>query len=348
MDITFAHRSFRWESEAKGKAHVTVVIIGFGRNFDGRKRLFHYEGKNIIEEQPNHISPYLIGIEEPLPVVMETSKPRNNLPEMVMGSKPIDGGNYIFTDEQKDEFLSKEPAAEKFLRPYVSAKDFLNNRHRWILALHDAKPNELQNMSETKKRINLVREFRLKSKSKPTQKLAETPKKYHLNVIPDKPFLIIPSTSSKRREYIPMAYMEPLVIPSNANMVILDASVCLFGLLTSKMHMLWMKVVGGRLKSDFRYSAGLVYNTFPTPDKELDALKKYAQKILDIRNAYPESSLADMYDPDSMPDDLKTAHMTLDNTVDKLYRKDPFVSNHDRMEFLLEKYQKMVSKQTRL
>ena len=261
-----------------------------------------------------------------------------------MGSKPIDGGNYIFTDEEKKEFLNVEPKVRPFFRPYVNAKEFLNGNMRSILALHEIKPEELRKLPKVLECVNAVKLFRLKSSDKGTRKLAQTPTLYHLNVIPDKPFLVIPSTSSERREYVPIAYLKPPpVIPSNATMVIQNASVSLFGLLTSKMHVLWLGEVGGRLKGDYRYSAGMVYNTFPVPDS-LDGIEPYTQKILDIREKYPDSTLADLYDPDAMPADLRKTHDELDKAVDRLYRRKPFNSNHERMEYLLEAYDSRLQK----
>jgi len=342
LNINFAHTQFKWQSEARGKAAVIVVIIGLSKSNKNKKRLFHYDAKKIIEENPKYISPYLIGSNEYLPIVKETPKLLNGLPKIVMGSKPIDDGHYIFTDNEKSEFLVNEPAAESLFRPFVNGKEFLNNKSRWILKLHDVNPTELRNLPEIKKRMAAVKSFRLKSKSAGTRKLAETPRRYHLNVIPTKPFLVVPATTSERREYIPMGHLNPPIIPSNAIMVVENASLGLFGLLISKMHMAWVRVVGGKLKKDLRYSAGMVYNTFPVPKTGYDSLNQYAQKILDIRTNYDDSSLADLYDPDVMPSDLKKAHRSLDRAVEKLYRKKPFDSDHERIEYLLSKYKEML------
>jgi len=201
-------------------------------------------------------------------------------------------------------------------------------------------------MPKTRERVEKVKAFREKSRADATRNLAGTPTLYHLNVVPDTPFLLIPSTSSGKRRYVPMGFMKPPVIPSNAAMIIPDASLGLFGLLTSRMHMVWLAIVGGRLRMDLRYSAGMVYNTFPIPDAGLEILEPYAQKVLDARANHPNSTLADLYDPLTMPVDLIRAHRRLDKTVDHMYHRDrkPFDSDDDRLEFLLEQYGKMVAR----
>ncbi len=339
LHIAFAYRPFKWGSDAPGMAHVHVVIIGLARG-NGERRLFHIDGSDILEDCPPVISPYLIGTERAR-VVLESPQPLNGLPEMVMGSQPIDDGNYIFTDTERETFLQVEPGAGPYMRPYIGAKDYINGKRRWILALHEIEPNRLRALPQTVRRVDKVRAFRLKSKRTSTIKLAETPRLYCLNVLPNKPFLVIPSTSSERRRYVPIGYLEPPTVPSNATMVVQNASLGLFGLLTSRMHMAWLDCVGGRLKSDYRYSAGMVYNTFPIPDKPLDALEPYAQAVLDARAAHPDSTLADLYDPTTMPPSLVKAHRRLDRMVDRLYRREPFRSDDERVEFLFGKYGEM-------
>ena len=265
-----------------------------------------------------------------------------------MGSKPIDGGHYIFTAEEKAEFLAKEPKAAKFMRPYIGAKDFINGGERWILALQDAEPSELKAMPEVMKHVEAVKRCRLKSKSPGARKLAETPTRYHLNVLPEKPFLLIPGVSSERRKYVPIGYVEPPAIPSNAAMIVQDATLGLFGLLTSRIHMVWLANVGGKLKGDYRYSAGLAYNTFPLPDGDLKSLEPHARAVLDARAAHPGQTLADLYDPLTMPTDLRRAHEKLDRAVDRLYRKEPFKDDHERLAFLLERYGAMVQKNRKI
>ncbi len=351
IEIIFAHESFKWGSEAKGKANVHVIILGLVKKTkaDGlTKRLFYYENGEVFESNPKYISPYVCSTEKLDIIVHKSPKSLNNLPEMIMGSKPIDDGNYIFKQEEGEEFLKKEPNAKKFMKEYISAKDFIHGKKRWILALHEIEPSELKNLPEIKKRVRMVKEFRLKSKDGGTRQLADTPTIYHLNVIPKKRFLVIPRVSSEERDYIPIGYITPPAIPSDATMIIQNAGLGLFGLLTSKMHMVWLKSIGGKLETRLRYSSGVVYNTFPVPDADIKVLREFAQEILDARKNHSDSTLADLYNPDTMPVDLTKAHQKLDNEVEKLYRKEPFRSDDERLEFLLNEYQKMTSKQTTL
>ena len=351
LEIAFAHRTFAWGSDARGKAHVHVVIIGL----DGRetvrpkKRLFSYPDINGDPEETQHsvISPYLFDagwIADPHLTVREESTPANGLPKLISGCQPIDNGQYIFATEQaRDEFLSVEPAAGPFIRPYVSALDYLRNRYRWILALHDAPPNALSNMPKVRERIALVREFRSRSKRKQTLMLADYPTRYNVNVLPTTPFLVIPKVSSERREYVPVGWLEPPTIPSDLVFVLQDATLSQFALLTSAMHMAWLRHFGGRLKSDYRYSIGLVYNTFPTPPAKanLSKLEPLAKTVLDARLAYPDATLADLYDPDLMPPALRRAHQAIDRAVDRLYRRTGFTSERERAEHLFMLYEKM-------
>ena len=346
LRIEFAYRPFEWNSEASGKAHVHVVIIGLGREAGRMRRLFHTDDEgHVLEENPAAISPYLTGAKK-TSVVQYSPNPLNGLPKMVMGSKPIDGGSYIFTDEQMVEFLKTEPGAKPYMRPYIGAEEYIHGKRRWILYLHETEPGVLRRLPHVLKRVKDVQSFRLASTTHSTRKLAETPMMYHLNVIPDSPFLVVPSTSSETRRYVPLGYAEPPTIPSNANMVILDTTLGLFGLLTSYMHMVWLSYIGGRLESRYRYSKH-VYNTFPMPDAPLDALEQYAKAVLDARASHPASTLADLYDSAAMPADLAKAHRRLDRMVDRLYRKKPFGSDLERIEFLLERYEAMTNRTAR-
>jgi hypothetical protein len=350
LEIVSAHRTFAWGSEARGKAHVHVVIIGLTLRDQAPKdrRLFDYPDINgaPIENQVRAISPYLFdagNLADPHTVVYETSSPHVGMPPMIIGSKPIDDGNYIFTDEERAAFLAAEPAAAPFIHPYIGSVEFINGERRWILALHNATPAQIRAMPNVTRRIDAVRAFREKSKSAPTRKIAATPTLYHVNVIPKGPFLVIPESSSEQREYVPIGYLEPPVIPSNLVRIIVNASPSLFGLITSRMHMAWLRYIGGRLKSDYRYSIGIVYNPFPWPFLGTPAetnIGILAQAILTARLHHPESTLADLYDAASMPADLRKAHQSLDAAVDKLYRKESFSSDRERVEFLLAQYER--------
>ena len=352
LAIAFVHRTFAWGSDARGKAHVHVVIIGLDSRKDTRakKRLFSYPDINGEPEETGHtaLSPYLFdasGLADPHLVVREESHPINGMAKLIIGSKPIDGGHYIFTAKERTAFLDMEPAAESFLRPYIGAREYLQGCARWILALHNAEPNALKRLPRVRERVAAVRRYREVSKSKPTQKLAETPTLYHVNVLPTAPFLVIPEVSSERREYVPIGWLEPPVIPSNLVRVLENATLADFALLTSAMHMAWLRHVGGRLKSDYRYSIGLVYNTFPTPPAgaNLSKLEPLAQAVLDARAAHPDATLADLYDPDLMPPNLRRAHQAIDRTMDRLYRRSGFASERERVEHLFMLYEKMRS-----
>ena len=351
LEISFGHRTFAWGSDARGKAHVHVVIIGLVKRVDEprEKRLFSYQDINGEPEETDHkaLSPLLIDasqLQNRHLTVKSASKPLSINREVIIGSKPIDGGHYIFSDDERRQFLLSEPNAEPFLRPYIGAQEFLNGGDRWILALHNAGPSELRTMPNVMERVQQVREKRLASKSKPTQKLAETPTLYHVYVVPDAPFLVIPEVSSERREYAPMGWLQPPVVPSNLVRVLLGASKADFSVLQSAMHMAWLRTVGGRLKSDYRYSIGMVYNTFPWPDLKSNSrakLTETGQAILDARTNHPEATLADLYDPDTMPPDLRKAHRANDLAVDKLYRRKPFESERERVEFLFARYEQL-------
>ena len=346
LEIDFAYTSFKWESESKKAANVSVVIIGMSKRSRTQKTLFF--GDSELEDKPKNISPYLFSIETKPIIVLESSKPLNGLNPIKVGSQLIDGGFFTFTTSEKDEFLVKEPESVRFFKPYINAKDFIDNKQRWILVLKDIHSKELGSLPEIKKCVESVRDFRSNSKRDVTKKLANTPTIFAHNVIPTKEFLIIPRVSSENRKYIPIGYVKPPAIPSDATMIMENATLELFGLITSKMHMVWLKIIGGKLESRLRYSGGLVYNTFPIPHNKLDILKVHAEKILNIREK-DNSSLADLYHPTTMPPSLLKAHQKLDEQVEKLYRKKPFESDQQRINFLLEEYQKMIdNNQTKL
>ncbi len=352
LEISFAHRTFAWGSDARGKAHVHVVIIGLDRQERAKpqKHLFSYPDVNGEPEETRHkmLSPYLFdcgGLDNTNLVVREESLPINGLSKLIIGSKPIDGGHYIFKAEERARFLEEEPDAEPLLRPFVGAREFLQGGKRWILALRDVPPSLLAKLPKVKKRIASVRNYRKASKSKPTQKLAETPTLYHVNVLPTAPFLVIPKVSSERREYVPVAWLEPPTIPSDLVFVLQGATLADFALLTSTMHMAWLRHVGGRLKSDYRYSIGLVYNTFPTPpqDADISKLETLARAVLEARVVHPDTTLANLYDPDLMPPNLRRTHQALDLAVDRLYRPSGFTSERERVEHLFILYEKMIT-----
>ena len=352
LEILFAHRTFAWGSDARGKAHVHVVIIGLGckETYRQAKRLFAYPDINGEPEEMRYaaLSPYLFdagGLGNPDVIVKEENRPLNGWPKLITGSQPIDSGHYIFTQYEKEKFIEKEPNAQRFLRPLYGSKEFLQGNQRWILTLQDASPSEIAYMPLVRERIGLVRKFREKSKRASTRECAKTPAQFCLSVIPKSPFLVIPKISSERREYVPIGWLEPPAIPSDLLYVLSNAELSTFGFLTSAMHMAWMRMVAGRLESRYRYSIGIVYNTFPLPPRDADwaSLEPLAQRILDARSAHSGVALAHLYDPDLMPPDLRRAHRALDRAVDRLYRRSGFASERERAEYLLSLYAHMTT-----
>ena len=351
LDIAFAHRTFAWGSDARGMAHVHVVIIGLAERGDAprEKRLFSYDDPKSDPQESQHaaLSPYLFdagGLTDSRVVVKESAQALNGLPPLLSGSQPIDDGNYIFDADQRAAFLTEEPTAKKFMRPYIGAREHIQGGERWILALQNASPADLKAMPRVVERMQAVKAFRAKSKRKSTLAIADYPTQYNVNVIPTAPFLVVPKVSSERREYVPIGWLEPPTIPSDLVFVLNDATKPLFALLTSAMHVSWLRYIGGRLKSDYRYSIGLVYNTFslpPVPAERLQRLAPYADAVLAARANHPDATLADLYDPDLMPADLRKAHQALDRAVDRLYRRSSFTSDRDRVEHLFGLYEKM-------
>ncbi len=351
LEIAFAHRTFSWQSDIRGMAHVHVVIVGLTLAADApaERRLFSYPDLKGDAQESRHraISPYLFdadGLADPHLVVRKASRPINGLVRVIIGSKPIDGGAYIFDAAQRSAFLKAEPAAAPWMRPYVGAKEYLRGGERWILSLHDAPPEAMARLPHVRERIAAVRAFREASKSAPTRKLAKTPTLYHVNVLPTEPFLVIPEVSSERREYVPIGWLAPPTIPSNLVRIVENATKPLFALLTSAMHMAWLRRIGGRLESRYRYSIGLVYNTFPPPPVEADVLERLtplADTVLAARAAHPGATLADLYDPDLMPIGLRRAHQAVDRAVDRLYRPSRFESENERLEHLLSLYERL-------
>jgi hypothetical protein len=262
---------------------------------------------------------------------------------MSFGNMPLDGGNLLFTDEEKNEFLLNEPMAKKFIKPLISAFEFLNGKKRWCLWLVDAEPNELKQMPEVLKRVELVKKFRLDSVASSTQKFAAVPSLFRDRNRPET-FIVVPRVSSEIRKYIPMGFFDKNSIVSDTCMSIPNGTLFQFGILMSTIHMAWVKNICGRLKSDYRYSKDIVYNNYPWPEnpneKQVLAIEEKAQKVLDARLQFPKSSLADLYHPLTMPPALVKAHNELDKAVELAYRPQSFTSEANRMEFLFELYEK--------
>lgn len=343
IHIDFAYRTFRWDSEANLKAHVHCVIIGFSSiSHSSQKKL--YDGDRFIVA--DNISPYLI--DAPSVCVTSRSKPLCNVNPMILGNKPADGGNFILTPEEKDEILKREPALEKYIHRYVGAVEFINNKYRYCFWLKSATPMELKQSNELHKRLEAVREMRLNSTAEPTREKANTPHLFFFISQPETNYLIVPSASSEKRRYIPIGFMNPDVIASNLVSIIPNATLYHFGVLTSNVHMSWLRTVGGRLKSDYRYTGSVVYNTFPwcNPTPEQKALiEQTAQSILDARALYPDCSLADLYDEVTMPPELRKAHQANDRAVMNAYGFDvKTMTESSCVAELMKMYQKLTSK----
>lgn len=349
IKIHFAHRTFRWNNEARGVAAVHCVIIGFADHDTPKKRLYSYSDPKSepVMEVVDNINPYLVAGRDVL--IPSRSKPICNVPEIGIGNKPIDGGHYLFTTDEKKEFLKLEPAAKPWFRRWLGSDEFINGWERWCLYLAECPPSELRKMPEVMKRVHAVRETRLASKSAPTQKLADTPTKFHVTNIPTRSYLIVPEVSSERRLFIPIGYEKPSTLASNLVKIVPNASRYHFGILSSTMHNAWMRSVAGRLKSDYRYSKDIVYNNFPWPSTptaaQREAVEAAAQDVLDARANHPGSSLADLYDPLTMPADLVKAHQALDRAVDRCYRSKAFGSEGERVGYLFEKYEEVVGRE---
>ena len=337
LHIDFAWRTFIWDSEANQKAHVHCVIVGFSSGSSARKRII-YDGENTIIA--SNINGYLIDGED---VFVESRQhPLCDVPEIGIGNKPIDGGFYLFKDEEKEAFVAKEPGSEKYFRRWYGSDEFINRRPRWCLWLGDANPMDLLKLPECMKRIEAVRDYRLASPSAGTVKLADRPTHFHVENMPKGNYLLIPKVSSERRRYIPVGFMTPEILSSDLVFIIPDATLYHFGVLTSLVHNAWMRVVCGRLKSDFRYSKDIVYNNFPwpTPSEEQKAMiEQTAQAILDARQVYPEASFADMYGNLILFPELTKAHRANDAAVLEAYGFPKDASESEIVAKLFKMYQ---------
>lgn len=316
VHIDFAHRTFRWDSEASLKAHVHCVIVGFSEAANAAARIIYDEGS---VQKVENINAYLV---EAPDIFIESNKlPLCDVPTMTTGNRPADGGHLIIEAAEYDEFVKKEPAALKYIKKLTGAAEFINNKKRYCLWLVGVSPAELRKMPEVMKRVELCRNDRLNATDAGRRKLADTPMLFRETKNP-KSYIIVPATSSESRRYIPIGFLDDNTIPTNAAVIIPEADLFNFGILTSNVHMAWMRAVAGRLKSDYRYSKDIVYNNFPWPaptPAQKERIEKTAQAILDARALYPESSLADLYDELTMPVELRKAHRANDKAVMEAY-----------------------------
>lgn len=345
IHINFAYRTFIWDSEANEKAHVHCVIIGFSQAINQNSKKLYYSNEVQIVGK---INAYLI--DAPALFIESRNKPICAVPVMRSGGKPVEGGNLIFTLAEKQEFIKKEPAAEKYFRPFMGSDDFISGHSRWCLWLLNASPKELRSMPMVMQRVDAVREFRLASKKAATREYANQPTRFMEIKQPESNFLMIPATSSENRRYIPIGYLSKDVIVSNAASFVPDATLYHFGILTSNVHMAWMRIIAGRLKSDYRYSINIVYNNFPWPsplEEQRKKIEQTARQILDARKLYPDDSLADLYDPLTMPPELRKAHAENDKAVMNAYGFSVRnMSEEDCVAELMKLYQMLTKKNT--
>ncbi len=347
MKIHFAHRTFSWSNEARGKAAVHCVIVGFGLDEVVEKRIYEYEdirGEPLAVVAAN-INPYLVDAADV--VLAKRRNPISDCPEMKFGNQPIDGGHLILGPEERSFILKIEPGIAGYIRRFFGADEFINGGERYCLWLERTPPEILRNSPYIRGRLDAVKKFRLTSTREATRELAHTPAQFAFVSHPETPYLLLPSVSSERRNYIPIGFMPSDVIASNLCLIVPSANFYHFGVLTSAMHMAWVRSVCGRLKSDYRYSVGIVYNNFPWPDapdeKARHAIEGAAQAVLAARAYFPDATLADLYDPLTMPPALLRAHQKLDAAVDKAYGKSGFKSDAERVAFLFQRYQALTS-----
>lgn len=336
--INFAHRTFRWDSEASLKAHVHVVVVGFSY-VEWKQKLLFDNGQKL---QVSNINAYLC--DAPNVFIYGRSKCLCDVPAMSIGNQPIDGGNYLFTKDEKEEFVKREPLSEAYFHPWYGATEFIQQQPRYCLWLGDCSPREIKSMPLCYERVTNVRNLRLESKRSSTLKLADTPTRFQVENMPEGTSIIVPSTSSERRKYVPMGFIPQGTLASNAVLLIPSATLYHFGVLESNVHMAWMRAVCGRLKSDYRYSKDIVYNNFPWPeatDEQRAEIAQAAQRILDARQLYPDSSLADLYDPTLMPHELLKAHRDNDRLVMRLYGFPTSMTETECVAQLIKMYDKI-------
>ncbi|QBM76667.1 class I SAM-dependent DNA methyltransferase [Sphingomonas sp. AAP5] len=353
LEIAFAHRTFSWNSEARGTAHVHVVVTGLAHrdNEPAEKRLFSYPDikKDPVETRHTSLTAYLfdaLGVTNRHLVIPSAKSPINGARRLKTGVQMIDNGLLTFTHDERDLFLRDEPAAEPLFRDFLGGDEYINGFSRSILYLAEADPALLRALPRVMERMRMLRDYRSKSERPSTLAMADYPTKIGVDERLTSDYLVIPNTSSERRAYVPIGWLTPTSIANQTLRILPDATFFEFGVLTSRSHMSWLAHIGGRMKSDYRYSNGVVYNTFPWPDAtstQRSKIEQLAQAVLKARAAHPTASLADLYDPDTMPGDLRRAHHALDLAVDRLYRPAPFASDRDRVEHLFGRYEALVN-----
>ena len=339
IHFDFAYRTFQWDSEADIRAHVHCVIVGFSKSNNSSRTIYISEGQTI---QAANINGYLV--DAPDVWIESRNKPLCNVPEIGIGNKPIDGGNFLFSEEEMQDFLVKEPNAKKYFHPFYGAYEFINQKPRYCLYLGNCSPAELRSLPFCYERVLKVREYRLASPSAGTRKIADTPTHFHVENMPKGSYIVIPQVSSQRRRYIPIGYMDDGVLCSDKVRIMPEGTIYHFGILESNVHMAWMRTICCRLKSDYSYTINDVYNNFPwpTPTEEQKArIEVTAQAILDARAKYPDCSLADLYDEVTMPPELRKAHQENDRAVMAAYGFSTKMTESECVAELFRLYQQL-------
>lgn len=343
IEIFFAHHSFKWTNNAKGNAGVTVIIVGL-RNIDNSPKFLFVDN---IKRDAKNINAYLL--DAPNAIIVERMKSISNFPRMNFGNMPNDGGGLILDEQEKSTILAQSPDALKFIRKLVGSTEFINGINRYCLWIEDSELDEALQLEAIKTKIDVSRKHRINSKDKGTNKLALRSHQFRDRNVAIDSAIIVPSTSSERREYIPLGFLPKETVILNSALAIYDAQPWLFGVLHSKMHMIWVDAIGGKLKTDYRYSAKLCYNTFPFPninERQKETITQYVFDILDERAKYSEKTMAWIYNPETMPSGLKEAHHALDLAIERIYRLAPFHSDEERLEYLFKLYDEMIKKDT--
>jgi hypothetical protein len=342
IEIDFAHTSFKWTNNAKSNAAVIVAIIGLANTSKSLKRIF----SNGMEKQVNGINAYLT--DGGKTIIQRRSIPLSSFNEMSFGNMPNDGGGLILSEEEKDTLLSENPEAEKYIKKLLGAQEFIRGQIRYCLWISDKEKINAEKIPFIENRIKNVKEYRGKSTRATTRNLAKVYYRFGEIRHKESSQIIVPRVSSERREYIPSGFLESDTVISDSALAIYDAESWLFGVLNSKMHMVWIRAVGGRLKTDYRYSKDVVYNTFPFPPISTQRKNEITQavfRILEEREKHSDKTLAQLYDPDKMPKGLREAHRQNDEIIEKCYRSVPFASDEERLEYLFKLYEKMIEEE---
>jgi hypothetical protein len=343
VEINFAHQSFKWKNLAKGNAGVTCVIIGLANKSTKAKRLYSAERYRTVK----NINPYLTEGDSSF-ITRRSSPLSKGLPRMIYGNLLNDGGNFILTREEKDTLIERYPESKKLVRNYIGSQEFIRGQQRWCLFISEDQIALAQSIPEISNRLKKIKALRSASTEKSTRAMADFPHKYYFLAHKETNSIIIPRTSSENRDYIPMGFLDEKTVISDAAQAIYDAEPFIFAILNSRMHMVWVRAVGGRLKTDLRYSSALCYNTFPFPnitEKQKESLTTHVYNILEEREKHPDKTMADLYDPEKMPEGLREAHKYLDLAVDQIYRSKPFASDEERLAHLFKLYEEMITKE---